>query len=834
MITVQMGRERRNVPAAVAGGPKERHKRAQRSQYDRKAPVPEGFVAKPDAPKTKHHSYFEFVENKDKKKKLEYQITTRKSPPPGFEFVPIGNPELTTACKELSRDKDAMIFIVSNSKEVDSNHLAHQVHRIGHHIREIIVDEARAALGQALDYVVPASGRSPEPIPESQEEYDAQVDAAIRDLFPRVPNTDRQMIIEHAFRRGTTFKGEKPVGLSEDITLARRVQLAVLAHIRHTHTRYDTLLKETTWQNARKVVEGLCLDTLVKWRGDEETGRDQLDEILREVVVISDSEDEDSGQETDESSIEGIEPPPKAAVPARVESNVSGQAVPGRRRSPRTTNNNNGPLTPAKSNGKVKKANRKNPSDKKGQRGFKRYHAWQEAIRRYREEQDPEPQPSPMDIPPSYPLHRQLAPGPATPYTPHEFPGTSELRIISKDAGPVPTENGYVVQQPSYGGQPMDLTRPSYSPRPRPPVHEKVMSPVHPSGQVSHQPGSRVANRLQDMLVRSIEPVSPESMRPSFVRTVPPRSQGFGNGSPVGSSMQYSPRGPSPLRGVMMRDSPIFPNRRVTGDQPMPGANPMAGYYDDHHRQMPNVPHEQKYVSPRDGYPISISPLYRSDGRAPEPNQPPALAPTRRLFENVSRPGDQSNPIFMEDRGGFFERVSPHPDGAHPLPRTTKVIEFRQPTHEVRRAPEPHRVVSWQEGSRILRDSQGSARVEVIPITSARPLPVNRQSRPILADPAVIEQRAPSNPVHGRGLDGSYYPVYIQRPRLEPRPVSGEPRQEPYREVRHNERLEMGPPYVQPVYRHTGNEPPATDNQFNPRRGHPVHPHHPEDVIVLE
>ncbi|KAF7547931.1 hypothetical protein G7Z17_g7388 [Cylindrodendrum hubeiense] len=497
-----MGRERRNLPAAVAGGPKERHKRAQRSQYDRKAPVPEGFVAKPAAPKTKHHSYFEFVENKDKKKKLEYQITTRKTPPPGFEFIPIGNPELTTACKELSRDKDAMIFIVSNSKEVDSNHLAHQVHRIGHHIREIIVDEARAALGQALDYVVPVAGRSPEPIPKSQEEYDAQVDAAIRDLFPRVPNTDRQMIIEHAFRRGTTFKGEKPVGLSEDITLARRVQLAVLAHIRHTHTRYDTLLRETTWQNARKVVEGLCLDTLVKWRGDEETGRDQLDEILREVVVISDSEDEDSGQETDESSVDEIERPPKTAVHTRVESNVSGQAGPGHRRSPRVTNNHNGPLTPAKSKGKVKKAYRKNPSDKKGQRGFKRYHAWQEAIRRYREEQDPEPQPSPMDIPPNYPPRRQLPPGPATPYISHEFPDPSELRIISKDAGPVPTENGYVVQPPSYGGQPINPARHSYSPLPRPPVHEKVMPPheVHPSGQVSHQPISRVTNRLQDML----------------------------------------------------------------------------------------------------------------------------------------------------------------------------------------------------------------------------------------------------------------------------------------------------------------------------------------------
>lgn len=59
--------------------------------------------------------------------------------------------------------------------------------------------------------------------------------------------------------------------------------------------------------NARKVVEPVCLDFLVKWRGDEETGRDQIDEILREVVVITDSEQEDenddgSEDETDESS----------------------------------------------------------------------------------------------------------------------------------------------------------------------------------------------------------------------------------------------------------------------------------------------------------------------------------------------------------------------------------------------------------------------------------------------------------------------------------------------------------------------------------------------------
>jgi len=76
----------------------------------------ETLVGRLSPPKTssKHHSYFEFVENKDKKKKkLEYKVTNNKEPPPGFTFVPVGNPKLTAACKELSRERDAMIFIVS-------------------------------------------------------------------------------------------------------------------------------------------------------------------------------------------------------------------------------------------------------------------------------------------------------------------------------------------------------------------------------------------------------------------------------------------------------------------------------------------------------------------------------------------------------------------------------------------------------------------------------------------------------------------------------------------------------------------------------------------------
>jgi hypothetical protein len=63
------------------------------------------------------------------------------------------------------------------------------------------VEQARAALGGDQLEAVGTDLDIPEPIPEKQEDINKQADAAIRDLFPRIPNTDRQMIIEHAFNK---------------------------------------------------------------------------------------------------------------------------------------------------------------------------------------------------------------------------------------------------------------------------------------------------------------------------------------------------------------------------------------------------------------------------------------------------------------------------------------------------------------------------------------------------------------------------------------------------------------------------------------------------------
>jgi Uncharacterized conserved protein (DUF2293) len=185
------------------------------------------------------------------------------------------------------------------------------------------------------------------------------------------------------------FHGEPTVGLQTNIPLSRRVQLAVLAHIRHTHTRYDKLLRETSWMNARKVVEPVCLDVLVKWRGDEETGRDQMDEIIREVVIITDSEDDEdddsSSDDEDSSEEEGEVTSASSTEPPSLPASRTQQRLPEPVQQVRPLV----ALTPGATEdesmeGAISSRTRAKPQkDRKAQRGFKRYQAaWEEALHR--------------------------------------------------------------------------------------------------------------------------------------------------------------------------------------------------------------------------------------------------------------------------------------------------------------------------------------------------------------------------------------------------------------------------------------------------------------------
>ena len=75
------------------------------------------------------------------------------------------------------------------------------------------------------------------------------------------------------------------------LSLPRRAQLAVVAHIRHTYTDYDKLLRQVPYLSARQMVERATLDKLADWRGENDEEPNVMEDILREVIVIPEDEE---------------------------------------------------------------------------------------------------------------------------------------------------------------------------------------------------------------------------------------------------------------------------------------------------------------------------------------------------------------------------------------------------------------------------------------------------------------------------------------------------------------------------------------------------------------
>jgi hypothetical protein len=133
-----------------------------------------------------------------------------------------------------------------------------------------------------------------------QDQISINTDAkeTIKDLFPNIPNQDLYQIIKTAFQLG-----DGKVGTADEIPLVRRAQLSVVAHIRHTYTNYDKLLRRLPYNQARHAVEEVTLKKIIEWRGDDDEKTDDsrrraVDDLVREIIVVSD--DEDSGSDVDE------------------------------------------------------------------------------------------------------------------------------------------------------------------------------------------------------------------------------------------------------------------------------------------------------------------------------------------------------------------------------------------------------------------------------------------------------------------------------------------------------------------------------------------------------
>lgn len=224
-----------------------------------------------------------------------------------------------------------------NDKARDPARVHHHIARIGYHFRCEIVEDAcealnylpyentfvkAAALLQMQQNGVIARAFAKYGVPfdcvQGNKETLEQVRAAIKELFPLIPQHDLDEVVRHAWEPNA-----ERIGSATDIPLPRRAQLAVISRIRHMYTDYDRLLRAFgDWKAVRKEVEPCCLRKLIEWRGETGDDDEGLEEIVRETIVIDDDDDDgpfagrgDDSSDTGEASDTSIQISHRPAAP---------------------------------------------------------------------------------------------------------------------------------------------------------------------------------------------------------------------------------------------------------------------------------------------------------------------------------------------------------------------------------------------------------------------------------------------------------------------------------------------------------------------------------------
>ncbi|KAF3038585.1 hypothetical protein E8E11_002303 [Didymella keratinophila] len=145
----------------------------------------------------------------------EITVSSGTPMPKGYGFLLKGNRYKTSHCRKLTHDAGKTLFVVVNAKKQQlglrvPNFILHQVHR---QAKETLL--ARRAAVEKRDA--------------------ASIDAAaaeLEELFPKMPETEKVLVLKHGFR-----KHSGRVGRTGTIPLPRKVLLAVIAHVRHRHTK---------------------------------------------------------------------------------------------------------------------------------------------------------------------------------------------------------------------------------------------------------------------------------------------------------------------------------------------------------------------------------------------------------------------------------------------------------------------------------------------------------------------------------------------------------------------------------------------------------------------
>lgn len=154
----------------------------------------------------------------------------------------------------------------------------------------------------------------------------------------------------------------------------------MVAYVRHVYTDYDRLLKTTSFHEARGFVEHKTLAKVIEWRGDDENGQTVLEDVFREVIVISDDEDSESEEDaaaSAEHQSTSVEILPSDTRAHEIRYQPINNTSPLGRDLPREPSEEAPPG--------FRFVTRAPATDTINRRGFNRYKAWTRAVKEYRE-----------------------------------------------------------------------------------------------------------------------------------------------------------------------------------------------------------------------------------------------------------------------------------------------------------------------------------------------------------------------------------------------------------------------------------------------------------------
>jgi|SRR5690242_3507289 len=174
------------------------------------------------------------------------EVTVRSSAPvpEGYGFLPKGIRYKTLHCRKLTHDAGKILYVVVDAKKQQlgirvPTSILHQVHRQA----KDTLSARRAAVGKR------------------DVSFIESVTTELETQFPEMPEKDRVLALKHGFK-----KHSGRVGRTGKIPLPRKVLLAIIAHVRHRHTKYDALLAGGVERPAaRKAVNGKIECVMQNW-----------------------------------------------------------------------------------------------------------------------------------------------------------------------------------------------------------------------------------------------------------------------------------------------------------------------------------------------------------------------------------------------------------------------------------------------------------------------------------------------------------------------------------------------------------------------------------------